>query len=114
MSIVDFILREARQVIEGPMAIVRLGSCGIVHDKVDVGDMIVPESAIMVQQNFFDETSGPFLIAKPCPADQKLTEHVVNELKENAGSFFKVATGGIVASTDSFYASQGRRGLIPW
>ena len=86
---------------------VRFGSCGVVHDKVDVGDIIVPESAIMIQQNFFDETSGPFLISKPCPGDKPLTDVVVKELQACSGSFFKVATGGIDASSDSFYASQG-------
>lgn len=107
VSITDFIIREARQVVQGPMTIVRFGSCGIVHDDVNVGDMIVPKASIMVQQNFFDD-SGPFLLSKPALADEKVTELVTAELKTAAAGFFKVATGGVVASTDSFYASQGK------
>ncbi len=90
------------------MAIVRFGSCGIAHEDVEVGSMIVPETATMIQQNFFDD-SGPFLLAKPAKADERLNTLVANELKENAAGFYKVATGGVVASTDSFYASQGLR-----
>eukprot|EP00826_Nyctotherus_ovalis_P037658 TRINITY_DN3454_c0_g1_i21.p3 TRINITY_DN3454_c0_g1~~TRINITY_DN3454_c0_g1_i21.p3 ORF type:complete len:105 (+),score=26.25 TRINITY_DN3454_c0_g1_i21:312-626(+) len=40
VSITDFIIREARQFVSGPMIIVRFGSCGIVHDNVNVGDVI--------------------------------------------------------------------------
>ena len=106
MSITDFIIREARQVVPGPMAIVRFGSCGVVHESVGVGDMIVPNTAIMVQQNFFDD-SGPFLLSKPAKADDRLTSLVTEAMEINASGFFKVATGGVVASADSFYASQG-------
>lgn len=107
LSITDFIVREARQVVEGPMAVVRFGSCGVVHEDVNVGEIIVPESSIMVQQNFFDD-SGPFLLSKPAFADKKLTELIINELNAVSAKFFKVATGGMVASTDSFYPSQGK------
>lgn len=107
LSITDFIVREARLVVQGPMAIVRFGSCGIVDEEVKVGDIIVPESSIMVQQNFFDD-SGPFLLSKPAYADKGLTELITKELKTVSAGFFEVATGGMVASTDSFYASQGK------
>jgi uridine phosphorylase len=107
MSITDFTIREARQVLQGPMAIVRFGSCGVVHEDVNVGDIIVPESSIMVQQNFFDD-SGPFLLSKPAFADKELIKLIVNELNTTSSKYFRVATGGMVASTDSFYASQGK------
>jgi len=107
MSITDFTIREAREIVEGPMAIVRFGSCGVVDNDVDVGDIIVPESSIMVQQNFFDD-SGPFLLSKPAFADKELLKIIIDELNATSSKYFKVATGGMVASTDSFYASQGK------
>ncbi len=94
----------------GPMAIVRFGSCGVVHEDLDVGQIIVPESAIMIQQNFFGITPDPFLISKPCSGCRALNEEVATELKANSCSsqLYQVPTGGIDASSDSFYASQGR------
>ncbi len=101
-----------RAVVPGPIAIVRLGTCGIVHPDLNVGDVIVPDKAIMVQQNFFDKTSGPFLISEPVACAPKLNELVAKWIEKDAGSFTKVRTGGIDATTDSFYASQGNIGLI--
>jgi len=101
-------MRETRAVIPGPMAVVRLGSCGIVHEDVNVGQVIVPDTAIMTQQNFFDDTSGAILLSKPAKSDPKLTALVAQEVEANAKGFTKVATGGLVASADSFYAAQGR------
>ena len=91
------------------MAIVRFGSCGIVHPDVTVGDIIVPDQAIMVQQNFFDKTSGPFLISEPCSGCPELNALTAKHLKAATAAKISVATGGIVASTDSFYASQGMK-----
>lgn len=107
VSITDFIIREARQVIEGPMAMIRFGSCGVLHEDLNVGDMIVPSTSIMVQQNFFDD-SGPFLLSKPTAGDETILKLMAEELKSTSHGIFPVATGGMVASTDSFYASQGK------
>lgn len=107
VSITDFLIREARHVVPGPMAIVRFGSCGIVHEDLNVGEIIVPSSSIMVQQNFFDD-SGPFLLSKPAFGDKKILSLLAEELNATSKGFYKVATDGMVASTDSFYPSQGK------
>ena len=103
------LMREVREVVPGPIAMVRLGTCGIVHPGVNEGDIIVPDKSIMVQQNFFDKTSGPFLISEPVPCCAQLNELVAKCIRQDAGSVTKVVTGGIDASTDSFYSSQGKR-----
>ena len=37
----DFMVREARAVLDGQMAIIRLGSCGSVREDVHVGTVAV-------------------------------------------------------------------------
>eukprot|EP00238_Polyblepharides_amylifera_P002032 CAMPEP_0196585694 /NCGR_PEP_ID=MMETSP1081-20130531/51637_1 /TAXON_ID=36882 /ORGANISM="Pyramimonas amylifera, Strain CCMP720" /LENGTH=251 /DNA_ID=CAMNT_0041907319 /DNA_START=635 /DNA_END=1387 /DNA_ORIENTATION=- len=40
-AMMDFVVREARAVVEGGMAIIRLGTCGVLDDTLPVGSLIV-------------------------------------------------------------------------
>jgi uridine phosphorylase len=37
----DFVTREARRVVEGPMAMLRYGTCGVIDSSCTAGDVIV-------------------------------------------------------------------------
>jgi uridine phosphorylase len=41
MPNMDFVVRESRAVIDGPMAIVRLGTCGALRLPAQLGDLLV-------------------------------------------------------------------------
>merc|ERR1719215_2156290 len=95
MTMMDFFLREARSVVEGPMAVVRLGTCGVLQPSVPVGSIsVATEGSIAVQRNCaaFTTAAGnegkngkthePYQISEPCPADKDLTDGVVKALKE--------------------------------
>lgn len=90
------------------MAIVRLGTCGIVKKDINVGTIIVPDSSVLVQQNFFGFSPDPFLISPPCKGCNDLISLVGKDIRAKAGTAFTVDEGGLDASTDSFYCSQGR------
>ncbi|EAL66789.1 uridine phosphorylase [Dictyostelium discoideum AX4] len=110
----DFLVREGRFVVDGPMAIIRYGTCGSIKD-VEVGSLAIAESSILIRRNpdFWhsdnnkDQTKcKPYDISKPVAGDKEL----IDLLKNDFESIFKdrKTVVGINASADSFYSSQGR------
>lgn len=80
ISMMDFFVREARAVVEGAMYIIRLGSCGSISS-TRVGDVIVCESAILVQRNPNAFSNGvkdelSFTISNPFESDKSMTRKV--------------------------------------
>ncbi|KAJ1723518.1 hypothetical protein LPJ53_002130 [Coemansia erecta] len=128
LSMMDFFVRETRLVVQGPLAIVRLGSCGSLG-AAGTGDLVVAESAFGIGRNFdyFTEmptttttitatTSDeeekkrePYLFWAAVQADERLTGLVKQELQEVAEVF-----PGSVGNADGFYASQGRPADAFW
>lgn len=113
---VDFFIRETRAIVHGPMAIVRLGSCGAIDGKTKEGQVIVPDSAIAINRNY-DYFTGyaqrgcgdgvlPYHISKIETADEELSRLMVKELAERVGA--DSVTVGLDINADSFYGSQGR------
>lgn len=117
----DFFVREARAILSGPMAIIRLGTCGSLVDDDDVGQYVLSTSSCHVTRNVdvFTDTAlglGPtrtalstgldsyYHISKPCQPSTELTRLVQKELQETDLQFGM----GANCSADSFYASQGR------
>ena len=88
----DIFVREARAVTDGPMRIVRFGSCGALDESLSVGSLAVAsEGAFLITQDPDGETyNQKYRFSKICPCDSK----------------FKC---GLNATADSFYSSQGRR-----
>jgi uridine phosphorylase len=41
MAMMDFLVREARQVVSGKMAIIRFGSCGGLREEHDAGTVVI-------------------------------------------------------------------------
>ncbi|KAJ1652014.1 hypothetical protein IWQ61_007550 [Dispira simplex] len=113
MAMMDFFVREIRAVVDGPMAILRLGSCGST-DTAEVGDIIVPTEAVAVTRHydyFQDPTapsSGdkPYHISLPVAADATLVSGLMSNLSVLLGT--EHVHSGLNATCDSFYSSQGR------
>ena len=107
----DLMIREARQVISGPMAMLRLGTCGVVKPEIIPGDMMVPKATILLQQNYdydpkHDKPESQFYISKPCPADKALHDLLVKTITESLDAN-KVHKEGIMATASTFYSAQG-------
>ena len=49
MPNMDFVVRETRAVVEGQMAIVRLGTCGALQPPASLGNLIIATSAINIR-----------------------------------------------------------------
>ncbi|GBB83134.1 hypothetical protein RclHR1_00010016 [Rhizophagus clarus] len=116
-SMMDFFIREVRQVVDGPLVIIRLGSCSSISHP-NVGDVIIPSGSFSVTKNYdyfihgidtkdaFPIVDSPYNVSKVTYCDREMGEMLQKE-------FGKVLTttpifSGLTACTDSFYSSQGR------
>jgi len=111
----DFVVRETRAIVDGPMAIIRLGTCGAVRDDVPLGSVVVAsKGSILIQRNpdtfgSNSEEGESYLFRKPVSSDPQLSDRLVNNLKLTVHS--GVILEGMNASADTFYSSQGRHDL---
>ncbi|KAF9345459.1 hypothetical protein BGX26_003102 [Mortierella sp. AD094] len=113
VSMMDFFARECRAIVDGPMVIIRLGSCGSLSDAM-VGDIHVPSGSYLVQRNvdYFAEDSDrsavkPYHLSKIFQADPEITQTLVKNMSAKLGK--EHVWCGINATADSFYSSQGRQ-----
>ena len=105
----DFMVREVRNVVQGPMAVVRFGTCGGLREDVAVGTVAVAsEGAVMVHRDYdaFMEGSGGggYRVSGVCPADGELSALLRSELEAE----LPLVAAGLNVTADSFYAGQGR------
>ena len=126
----DLIIREARAVVDGPIAVIRFGTCGTPNTNVKVGTVIVTDYSISCtrQPDYFNHKVGePYKLSLPVKADPELTGMVskfhftpfffgcinlffrklLKQMKESAGSD-RVVVGPDVTCC-SFFSSQGRQ-----
>lgn len=79
----DFVVRELRAVVDGEIAMFRLGSCGSIHPDAPAGGIVVAtEGSIHVDRNYdyFSQTSSggsPYRICGPEQSHGPLTRHVL-------------------------------------
>lgn len=92
----------------GVQVMIRVGTCGAIDPAIRVGSVIIPDAAVRMEG-----TSSQY-VQPGYPA--AATPGVVMALGDAASAMGKKAPVGITASTDSFYAGQGRRsfgGFLP-
>ena len=112
----DFIVRETRGVVSGPMAIVRFGSCGVVQADTTPGSICVAtEGSISVSRNvdaylspesLSNGTGNGYNLSLPVPAHAGLSDLLTDCLSAAVGQ--DRVSSGMNATCDSFYSSQGR------
>jgi len=110
----DFMVRESRHITKGPLAIVRLGTCGTPRPDVPVGSVAVATHSIAVTTNydaFIDpapraRSKDYYHISKPIYADKYLCDHLRAALEKHVTDQRIVVCSD--ATCDSFYSSQGR------
>lgn len=92
----------------GVKLMIRVGTCGGIDPRVKVGSLVIAEASVRL-----DGTTKQYVVdGYPAAA----TPEVVVALRESASKLRKSFLSGIAASTDSFYAGQGRPsygGYIP-
>eukprot|EP01128_Nolandella_sp_AFSM9_P008101 TRINITY_DN466_c0_g1_i2.p1 TRINITY_DN466_c0_g1~~TRINITY_DN466_c0_g1_i2.p1 ORF type:complete len:376 (+),score=85.30 TRINITY_DN466_c0_g1_i2:96-1130(+) len=114
LAMMDFAVREARYCCKGPLAFVRLGTCGTPHPDITIGSVVVSNKSLVVSTNFdaFGEeqstaSSAPFYnISKFVEATPELNDLLVKCMEKNVTE--RKVISGPDATADSFYSSQGR------
>lgn len=82
---------------------IRVGSCGALQPEMDVGDLVITSSAVRQEG-----TSGEYVREEyPAAADDRVVAALVAAAEELDYDYHV----GVSASTDSFYAGQGRPGF---
>lgn len=109
----DFFVRETRAVVQGPMAIIRFGTCGGLADSTKPGTIgVASQGASAISRNYdafpLDSTSSEehYKIYKVIPADAAVTAAMLDELRSEIGADRVIE--GVNVTADSFYSSQGR------
>lgn len=84
----------------GVELMLRVGTCGAIDPRAEVGSLVIADSAVRL-----DGTTRQYVMeGYPAAA----TPEVVVALKGAASSLGKDFLSGVTASTDAFYAGQGR------
>ncbi|CAG8460215.1 2226_t:CDS:2 [Dentiscutata heterogama] len=113
----DFFIREVRQIITGEIIIIRFGSCGSIGTPT-IGNILVPYGAFSVTRNYdyfihgvdtndaMPIVDSPYYISKVAYADEELNYLLQSEL--SAAFYPSLIYTCLSACSDSFYSSQGR------
>ncbi|GAA5865167.1 hypothetical protein JCM8547_008301 [Rhodosporidiobolus lusitaniae] len=116
VAMVDFFVQEVRAVTDGPLAIIRFGSCGSLLPSLPVGSIGVPEQALQITTNYdhwhggteSKVTSG-YVLSKPIKADEGLQRKLFETLEQAVATpSCAVRSLPLHASADCFYSTQGR------
>lgn len=111
-SMMDFMMREASFVLPGPVAVIRLGTCGLFNRDLPPGTVLTAgKGAMYIYMNYCyfngacnsdgnKETEfSPFSLTKPINCDRQLNDLLKRNLKTaNIPTF-----DGLCASAESFY-----------
>ncbi|CAM9550796.1 unnamed protein product [Discosporangium mesarthrocarpum] len=117
---IDFLVREVREVTEGPLRIVRLGSCAALRQDISVGSVAVAtEGSILVRQNpdawggdggaedmEYEGSSPCYTFHGVVLPNEELTRALLVEMETEMGEGNVVACLNVTG--ESFYSSQGR------
>lgn len=114
----DMFFREAGAVLNCPLAIIRLGTCGLNNENVDPGTvMVASKGSVYAFRNYlhFDGaavktqdncTADPYFFSAPVASDPILTDLLVSKLETALGK--EKIYCGLNACGESFYSTQGR------
>jgi len=113
ISMADFLVREARAIVEGPLIIIRFGTCGCLDGSIPIGSVVVanPGSVLVRREPDAFRTNAKngtkhYSISHPVESDRQLSELTFDHLKKGWGETRTFSA--MNASADSFYGSQGR------
>lgn len=120
VSMMDFFVRESRAIVDGPMIMVRYGTCGGLSDAAVPGSVVVSSLGagyIARNPDHFLQTDAearygkdPYFYFAPVPADAALSSALEESLREAMSKVEGAGTvlAGMNITADSFYSSQGR------
>mmetsp|Transcript_20567 Transcript_20567/g.34602 ORF Transcript_20567/g.34602 Transcript_20567/m.34602 type:complete len:295 (-) Transcript_20567:89-973(-) len=117
VAMMDFFVREVRTVVDGPMAIIRFGTCGgLCPENAKDGTIVVAsKGSMLVTRNYsYFASSGaaksggavPYTFHEKAAANSEMSANLQRELIESCGA--ERVRAGLNVTADSFYSSQNR------
>jgi len=113
----DFMVREASYICSEPLAIIRVGTCGLINPTMPPGSVVVADRSSFIFQNYcywdgcqnWPELEGkdalPYIMTKPVDSHAPLSDLLFNCLKQENG---ENTHRGLHCAADTFYSCQGR------
>jgi len=104
---IDFAVREAKFVVDGPMAICRFGSACSMSKQCKIGNVVLASKGGFIVQTDFDKLHDadndelPYKISDLAKPDDTLIKHMDLHLRNSTeeGNYKQ----GLLATSDSFY-----------
>lgn len=106
-TMVDLLVTQARAIVDGPIYLIRFGTCGSLHADVPVGCFAISNKAYGIRQSYENEEFPYELSKKPFDLDEDLMNRIYKEFTASMPQYRSVI--GPVWSADTFYGSQGRQ-----
>ncbi|CDJ67161.1 uridine phosphorylase, putative [Eimeria necatrix] len=113
----DVLVREASYITDGPLAIVRLGTCTLLDQDLRPGSIVVATPGSLgcyTNYAYFDGTATdysrtqemkPYVVTRPCAADPELSRLIYRHIaSHDPDSVFE----GLNVSAETFYSCQAR------
>jgi uridine phosphorylase len=97
---VEIVLAETLAIAERPPTFIRIGSCGVLRDDIELGDLVITTGAVRLES-----TTG-YYVEEGYPAVAHYT--AVAALLEAAARTGLPAHVGLTATAPGFYGPQGR------
>lgn len=105
-TMIDLLVVQISSIVDGPISIIRFGTCGSLAEDVSIGCYAVTNKVYGVTQSY-ENYDFPYHISKrPCKMDKDLTNLIMNIFHEDLSEYKTVL--GTTFSADTFYGSQGR------
>lgn len=111
MANMDFVIRECLAVVEGPLAMIRLGTCGAIQPPAHLGNFLVASQGSGCVRRDPDafvpgSSAKPYLFTKAILPDATLSSLLHQHCAAALGRDKVLHAFNVTA--DSFYSSQGR------
>lgn len=113
----DVLVREASYITDGPLAIVRLGTCTLLDQEMRPGSIVVASPGSLgcyTNYAYFDGTAveysrtqemKPYIITRTCAADPELSRLIYRHVaSQDPDSVYE----GLNVSAETFYSCQAR------
>lgn len=105
-AMIDLLVTQISSIVEGPITIIRFGTCGCLAEDVQVGCYAVTDKVYGVTQSY-ENYDFPYHISKrPYQMDQNLMKLIMKTFHEDLPEYKTIS--GTTFSADTFYGSQGR------
>ncbi|KAH0791064.1 purine and uridine phosphorylase [Histomonas meleagridis] len=105
-AMVEMLLVQIRAIVDGPIYIIRFGTCGSLHADVPVGCFALTNKAYAVRQSYENDAFPYEITKKPIDLDAGLIKLIHDEFTQKMPQYRTVI--GPDFSADTFYGSQGR------